>query len=233
MWQSTSTSDKFDWYHAIAYCADLEYAGYDDWRLPTLRELASIMDFGGDSYAINRTYFPVLYIGRTWTSKQIFSDSTRAWDISFTTGELERALKSETYYVKCIRGESLSENSSFTVSAINEKNIVTDNETGLIWQGSASESTVTWQQALEYCENSEYAGYTDWRLPNINELLSILNFEKRYSATDFPTSIPSNYFWTSSRHYFQADRVVVLSTSNGSFYSQNISSGSSYALCVR
>jgi len=58
--------------------------------------------------------------------------------------------------------------------------IVTDNATGLIWQDdiNATVYTATWQGAIDYCESLTLGGYDDWRLPNINELLSIVDYSK-------------------------------------------------------
>ena len=87
---------------------------------------------------------------------------------------------------------------TFESSTVNGDVIVTDTETGLIWQKTYV-SGKKWQQALYYCENLTYAGYNDWRLPNRNELLSLVNFEKYEPASDFP-DMPSGYFWSSSTY---------------------------------
>lgn len=77
-----------------------------------------------------------------------------------------------------------------------------DKLTGLIWTkdanlmntrdpafdsvGTAQDGRVTWQDALNYIKklNEEnYLGYNDWRLPNINELFSLVNVEQVNSAT--------------------------------------------------
>ena len=73
--------------------------------------------------------------------------------------------------VICDRGESLPK-STFTVStAANGDQIITDSVTGLIWQKTYA-SNKTWKEALEYCEGLDYAGYTDWRLPNAAEIFT-------------------------------------------------------------
>ncbi len=52
---------------------------------------------------------------------------------------------------------------------------ITDNVTGLMWVRDPSPTTMNWESAVTYCENLDYAGHNDWRLPNINELFSILS----------------------------------------------------------
>ncbi len=87
---------------------------------------------------------------------------------------------------------------AFTSTTVQGDVIVTDTETGLIWQKTYV-SGKTWQQALSYCESLTYAGYSDWRLPNKNELASLVNHRKYDPASDLP-DMPSNYFWSSSTY---------------------------------
>jgi hypothetical protein len=89
---------------------------------------------------------------------------------------------------------------------------VTDRATALQWQrcsqGQAWSSgtctgtatTHTWQVALQLAEAASYAGRSDWRLPNIKELASIVEQACYNPAIDlavFPGT-PSSYFWSSS-----------------------------------
>ncbi len=61
-------------------------------------------------------------------------------------------------------------------------NCVNDNLTGLMWVKNANlpNATKTWQGALDYVasinSDSGLCGYKDWRLPNINELVSLVNY---------------------------------------------------------
>lgn len=74
---------------------------------------------------------------------------------------------------------------------------------GQSWNGSACTGTATkhtWQDALQLADTSSYAGLTNWRLPNVKELVSIV--EQRCSnpainETIFPAT-PTFYFWTGS-----------------------------------
>ena len=58
----------------------------------------------------------------------------------------------------------------------NGDNTVTDNVTGLMWQQIPETDKQTWQEAVDYCNNLELGGYTDWRMPTVKELYSIENF---------------------------------------------------------
>ena len=99
--------------------------------------------------------------------------------------------------VMCVRGKELPSGTFATVK-VNGDDIVRDSASGLIWQKSYVENK-DWKHALSYCENLEYAGYSDWRLPNQNELASILNYDKEEAPySDFPDIPDSNVPWLSS-----------------------------------
>ena len=84
----------------------------------------------------------------------------------------------------CIRNAQLPEH-LFSEETVNGVTVVTDSVTGLQWTKGVF-SDKTWKEALDSCGNLEYAGYTDWRLPNINELAGLIDRKKSYGTTDFP-----------------------------------------------
>ncbi|MFA6435282.1 MAG: DUF1566 domain-containing protein [Elusimicrobiales bacterium] len=81
--------------------------------------------------------------------------------------------------------------------------VTVDDLTGLIWAstGSSNGALVTWANAISSCENSTFGGYSDWRLPNIKELQSIVNYgtagAPRITAAAFPSTASSAY-WSST-----------------------------------
>lgn len=65
---------------------------------------------------------------------------------------------------------------------LEDKDIIVDRRGCLMWQKSGSERQVNWNEAKSYVEslnNDRYAGYSDWRLPKINELISLLEADIR------------------------------------------------------
>lgn len=113
--------------------------------------------------------------------------------------------------------EDITPDSRYTV---NNDGTVTDNETGLMWmqcsEGQVWESnggagnctgaaaTHTWDAALALANEKSFAGYSDWRLPDIKELLSLVA-EDRYdpviNSTVFPAT-PSSHFWSGSPYAY-------------------------------
>ena len=76
------------------------------------------------------------------------------------------------------------------------KVVVADSVTSLQWTYDYS-SSLNWQEALAYCEGLSYGGHSDWRLPNVNELRSLINVSRVLPASDFPNA-GMDTFWSSS-----------------------------------
>ncbi len=107
---------------------------------------------------------------------------------------------------------------------------VTDNVTGLMWQQEDDDIGRTWEEALTYCESLPLAGYSNWRLPNIKELRSIVD------NTAYEPAIDSNYFpntdwsyWSSTTAADSSEDAWYVGFSNG--YVDGY--GKSYDLHVR
>jgi len=105
-----------------------------------------------------------------------------------------------------IIGLSLMVNANFTRD--NNKRIIKDSVTGLEWQDDSNiTGEHTWYEAMDYCDklnSNNYKGYTDWRLPNINELASILDDTK--SAPSINSIFKYTYtqnagYWSSTTFY--------------------------------
>jgi len=86
----------------------------------------------------------------------------------------------------------------------NGNGTMTDNLTGLMWTKDANPGGYqTWQQALDYANGLTLAEYSDWRLPNVNELESLINANEANSATwlnaqGFTNVQASYYYWSST-----------------------------------
>jgi len=124
---------------------------------------------------------------------------------------------------------------------------VTDRKTGLIWERcsmgqelnnisyncSGTATTATWANALTYCNGLTLAGRT-WRLPNINELTSIVDRSKASGATIdltvFPATVANNY-WSSSTYVPNASFAWLVFFSNG-LVTYNNKSNNKYVRCV-
>ena len=128
---------------------------------------------------------------------------------------------------------------SYTVYNITGQLVTVDNRTGLMWEstGSYNGSTAQWSAAITCCENSNFAGYSDWRLPNVRELESIVDYGipapgPFINATAFPGAISSSY-WTSTTYKPTTTHAWYLSFASGAMSHGLKTSGGSYVRCVR
>ena len=87
------------------------------------------------------------------------------------------------------------------VSVLFSAEIFKDTKTGLIWQDNKAAKTVEkdWSGAKRYCRNLSLDGKSDWRLPDIKELQSIVDI-KKYNPTikNGFKNVASRYYWSSS-----------------------------------
>ena len=233
MWQQTPGNRGLSWQEAVDYCESLELAGFDDWRIPTLKELFSISDFSKGWPYLNTTYFNLAgtsvskdeqYWADYYVGTTIEGGSEAAFGVNHGTGHIKAYPANVSgpmgNYVRAVRGNTYGVNEFVD----NGDGTITDNATGLMWQQADSGSTLDWENALAYADNSSLAGHDDWRLPNIKELQSIVDYTHSPSAneaanqgpaidTDFfqITELPSGttnystdygYFWSSTSAYF-------------------------------
>ena len=81
------------------------------------------------------------------------------------------------------------------------KEVVIDRATNLMWQDNNDTIAAKkdWLVAIGYCENLTLSGYSDWHLPNRNELYGITD-KSRYNPAINPTfqNVVSNNYWSSS-----------------------------------
>ena len=113
---------------------------------------------------------------------------------------------------------------------------VSDTETKLMWQQAETE-LMNWQRALTYCENlvlPAVGGYDDWRLPDRNELQSLVDYSRDYTCLDqtfFPWVVLS-WYWTSTTCTPITRFAWIVYFGNGIVYS-NDKSISFYVRAVR
>jgi hypothetical protein len=93
----------YDWAAGGDYCQDLEWGGLDDWRLPGLKEIDSLIDSQRRSPAIDPVFFPATPTGWFWSSTSYAADPLYAWHANFGTGHLGNFDKAFLCFVRCVR----------------------------------------------------------------------------------------------------------------------------------
>ncbi len=238
MWQQDPGSTKFTYVQAAAGAATFNLAGHNDWRLPTIKELYSLILFSGTDISgeptenmtpfIDTNYFVFAYgntnvgerlIDAQYASSTLYvgNGSNSLFGVNFADGRIKGygltvGGSDKTFFVMYVRGVT---NYGINNFVDNGNNTIIDSATGLMWQKNDSGITQSWQQALKYCEELDFAGHDDWRLPNAKELQSIIDYSRSPDTTDSAAIDPifnasqitdegdrANFpfYWTSSTH---------------------------------
>ena len=196
-----NAADKQTFQAAGAYCDNLSLAGADDWRLPDIKTLYSLIDFRGTNTSgatglvdlipfLDNAYFKFVY-GDTaagegtsaaqFVSNSVYADTTsneggKVFGVNFADGLIQGYGKTAMkFYVLCVRGDSAYGANRF---ADNGDETVSDLATGLVWQKADSAKGMDWQAALAYCEGLSLGGKDDWRLPDAKSLQSLVDYTR-------------------------------------------------------
>jgi hypothetical protein len=246
-WQRTWGTER-TWQQAREYCETLaaqQYAGHVDWRLPSYHELAGLLDFGQDQVPrIDQAAFPDTPLGRFWASTPYVFDAGERWAVSFgdeswLTGTEDAT---EELAVRCVRGEPYHGTTGakrFLTSDAAGGDVILDQATGFAW---TRHWAGPWKNALAGCEMLERGGMDDWRLPNVKELLSLVDVGLSDPSSDFPNMpasmgdpmTDSSHFWTSTSVNDQSGTVrLFVSFYYGGIFKSISETEMTHHICVR
>ncbi|SPE54809.1 conserved exported hypothetical protein [Verrucomicrobia bacterium] len=224
--QTLSHADKLTWPQAQALPAKLnaaKFGGFDDWRLPSIKELYSLFEARGTDPSgpidvdtshltpfLDLRYFRFTY-GDPHAGERVidsqYASSTKyvgrsvrnqgkLFGVNFADGRIKgydlqgpggREMK---FFVLCVRGNPSYGKNDFHD---NGDGTITDRATGLAWTKADSGKGMNWQAALEWAQkkNAEkFLGHDDWRLPNVKELQSIVDYTRSPDTTQSPAIDP-------------------------------------------
>ena len=207
MWQKTPDLGRkltFDETRSAAKRSRL--AGYDDWRLPGIKELYSLIDFNGCVHArtpvpyIDTRFFDFRFGGEMpseriidaqyWSSTEYVGRTMHGhrtvFGVNFADGRIKgyprdfgHGGRPMRQFVRLVRGNPKYGQNRFVD---NGDGTISDLATALMWARKDSGRTLNWEQSLAHCEDLELAGYRDWRLPNAKELHSIVDYTRAPDA---------------------------------------------------
>ncbi len=228
MWQQTVVAPASTWTDAKTYCDGLTLAGHDDWRLPTVAEAESLIDYGKHQTPLIATVFaaPGITLGNLWASVADVDTSggQKYWYAGLVTGTLDAT---SAFQARCVRTTaSLPAPTTRFTAGGGGSGTVTDNATGLIWQQSVASTTFNFDasgngaagSAQAYCAAFAAGNYASgWRLPNERELLSLVDrtaHSPAINAAVFP-STPVGFFWSSTVANYLTGQAFSDYTTNG------------------
>ncbi|MFI3292396.1 MAG: DUF1566 domain-containing protein [Rikenellaceae bacterium] len=229
---------------AIEEARKCTLGGKSDWRVPTIKEAYSLIIFSGtDASNRDMTKVPegaIPFIDTDYFVFEYGSNGTRVIDTQMlsTTFNISSSERQKNIFgvniadgrIKCYPMNTRDGGKKYTVRLVsgnaygenqfvdNKDKTISDKATGLMWQKEDSGKGMNWEEALKYAEKmnkQNYLGYNDWRVPNIKELQSIVDYSRSPEITSSPaidpvfetTKIKNEageadypFFWSSTTH---------------------------------
>lgn len=231
MWQKDPGSKK-TYSAAVSEISSFSLAGHSDWRIPTIKELYSLINFVGTDPSglqgddtsgmipyIDTDYFIFEY-GDTSKGERII-DSQYGSSTEYVSGTgliNEDTLFGVNFADGRIKGYGLHprgtdktfffmyvRGNSYGVNDFTDNGLtVTDKSTGLVWQKADSGEGMVWEDALSYCEGLEL-GDVSWRLPDAKELQNIADYTRSPDTTNSAAIDPVFEVSTITNEAGQAD----------------------------
>jgi len=216
MWQRDPGA-KVTWEEAMGAASLVTTGGYTDWRLPTIKELYSLIDFTGVTGTSAATSTPYIdtgffvftygdesverFIDSQYCSSTEYVSTTMNGDhtvfgVNFADGRIKGYGTTmpngseKLFHALYVRGAQDFGQNSFSD---NGDGTVTDWATGLTWAQADSGVGMTWEEALAWVEslNSEsYLGHDNWRLSDAKELQSLVDYDRSPDTTGTPAIDP-------------------------------------------
>ncbi len=221
MWQQSADTnndnkinakDKMSQDTALSYCSNLSLGGYEDWRLPDIKTLYSLMDFSGQD--INPRHFnkdtlnpfmddSIFHIGYGDTSSgERIIDAQWATSTKYvsTTMHGNETMFGVNFADGRIKGYPISDRrrgtKKFYVQCVrgnenygknnfidNQNDTISDKATNLTWQKDDSKKALDFKSSIKYCQNLSLGDSDNWRVPNAKELHSIVDYSKSPDTT--------------------------------------------------
>ncbi|MCK5703258.1 MAG: DUF1566 domain-containing protein [Cyclobacteriaceae bacterium] len=213
-WQKVMDG-KMSYNEALRKVRSCSLGGYDDWRIPTIKELYSLIRFDGrvQGQKVIKPFIDTGYFdqpigdsslgereidAQTWSLTQYVGKTMRndetVFGVNFIDGRIKGYPKykkasgaANVMYFRMVRGNIEYGKNNFID---NNDGTVSDLTTGLMWQKADDGNSRSWEESLDYAENIELASYDDWRLPNAKELQSIVDYSRSPQTTNSPAIDP-------------------------------------------
>ena len=221
MWQQSfdhngdgniDVEDKLSYKDILKLTNDgVSFAGHNDWRLPTIKEMYSLILFSGldiDPQSTSQDELTPFIDNKTFDfaygdidNHERLIDMQCATTTLYVSKEIEQLVFGVNFADGRIKGYGLGAphgrgdklfnyllvrgNKEYGINSFTDNNdgTITDSATSLMWMQDDNAEAILWQDALKYAEGKEFAGYSDWRLPDVKELQSLVDYTRSPATT--------------------------------------------------
>ena len=202
---------------ALSSAKTVNIGGYTDWRIPTLKEAYSLInfegvdvgissklptapkpfidtkffDFGYGDTSVGDRFIDAHIVTTTFYTGKVYKFLQTMFGVNFADGRIKgyppaigmNGLSAPKFYIYYVRG---AKNYGVNNFIDNKNGTITDKATSLMWSQADSLKGMDWTAALKWVQkkNKEnYLGYSDWKLPDVKELQSIVDYTRSPSAS--------------------------------------------------
>lgn len=196
-------------YHeGVQYCKSLELGGYSDWRMPNIKEAQTITHYASARPTIWMKYFKDVFAGLPgygdrgkggmWAGPIGPDHNNSGWHMGLIDGHFMGYPRGGYKTTRCVRADN---NGGYFDPVLTDNNdgTATDSQVKLMWIKKVESGLLDWEASLQYCENLEFAGHKDWKLPHNKESTSIVELNKFKPALNETLFADTNYkafYWT-------------------------------------
>jgi hypothetical protein len=198
--------EKMSWADAMAGARKCRIGGHDDWRMPTIKELYSLIQFTGECHVtagskpfLDMNHFEFVYGDpkrgermidcQDWSATEYVGTTMNrqatVFGVNFADGRIKGYPKFDPrqhgphkLFVRYVRGNPAYGKSNFHD---NGNGTVSDRATGLMWSKADSGKGMNWSLALVWVQHlnaKNYLDHNDWRLPDAKELQSLADYSR-------------------------------------------------------
>lgn len=235
IWQARDDGSTYARDAAAAYCEALETSdgAAGSWRLPTVVELATLIDSAQQEPSIDPA-FEGTDPGGYWNSTPVASGPVQGWTVRFDFGEVVPRLATHALPVRCVRGSFVDGRLRQAGDLSVGDDTLTDVESGLEWQRRPDTVRRTWGEALRYCATLDLDGKGGWHLPTANELRGLVDYGSTGDVRVDPAfdGIEADTYWSSTPTYGIEALAQAISLNLGVQDGVRVDSPA-YAVCVR
>lgn len=210
------TGSSLSYASAIAACSALNsgngYAGYKNWRLPNIQELYTLSSYQNPTPSpyLNATLFPNSS-ATIWSATLVTTpNSTSRWTFNFTQGTSSNLSETGALQVRCVVSGAFPAKNYADLG----DGTILDRNNNLRWAmcsigqtgsdcSGGSPSNLSRQAGLAACNGISVSDGKPWRLPNVHELRSLVDYGLTVGngiidTTYFKNSPPNSTYMTSN-----------------------------------